>query len=972
MNKFIFAIILPCLLLTACNSKGDLSNEIIKVEFSDAGLESVTQIESGFRLNIEEDNFLIIIDDDTISSESLTNRKITVKDGIRTEACLVGDYQIEVVYELQPGWEFLSKQVFINHAKKESFRVQIVNPWLLKLENSIDEQQDVTGGRYGKILRYSDQKTGSFFLIQNPYTQYSFEDGMIDGEYTAEMLWDLSTGAFVTDRACLGLYNLTGNTSRHDILHEWSYTADPETFVNEGIRMDYAEIRAITDCASAFVMIDPKKSTKVHIGWCENDYQIDVAKPEGRKEYLRIIDQAAAVGCENVLFTPNNSVYGPLENNRDAWGWENLLWLGLGQKVRAGEWVPGKDTLPAYIQEMLDYAKDKGVKLMAYVYPSLPFMQNPEWTAWRTSIGLKPEHYLTVDTGLKSYQDWFVDMCIAFYEQTGISGYSFDHWWIAYEDEAGLVSSKYQQWYGARRILEELRRRAPEIVIDGRQQYHNFGTFTWLAGTYPHPTMSDEQPGSFNPFPDLSTDRISADRQRYVAHRLMVRDFTPIEILPGFITHQTQRSDANRVMRRDTYRQRDWDYLGWKYSIISTIATAPFNLVINYLPARDTAELNNFSPESQAFFNKWLSFTDQHIDILKNIRPILGQPMVGRCDGTAAIDDDHGYVFLFNPNYRQLPAEFTLDQSIGLQSGQEFIIREIYPDNQKNLAHPEKGFFDYGDIVKISMTGTSSLVLEVVPLANNFGSTVLFNTSGEIVTDGSILKIEQAKGIIGTKQDILVYHPKAESINQVKVNGIEVKHKTIGNIIRCELNFQGEEFRMAQQIDQYAGENTEQEYRLEFTIPQRIKDQLSARKELWPIVYSEDDLKAPWVDPSRLLLFMNIADPYREKQEEWKEGDQTRSRTVRIPMKPEEIKLEIDGKEIPVLDAYNGVYSYVTRTFLGFYVDVSTLTADVPHNIRLVLPKDLKPGQFQGLFFDHVEDEYTDEIRQKAEGRRQK
>src|SRR5262249_45509437 len=310
---------------------------------------------------------------------------------------------------------------------------------------------------------------------------------------------------------------------------------------------------------------------RIHVGWCENDYQIDLAKPEGRAEYKRIIDQAAALGCTHLLFAPDHSELASLKENRDAWGWESLLWLNMGQKIRKGEWGPAKEAVPATIQEMLDHARAKNVKLVAYVYPSLPFAQDAEWTKW---VQGKPGGYQGADTGLRSFQDWLIDQLVAFQKKTCVGGFSFDHWWIAHDK---ATTSKYAQWYGCRRILEELRRRLPDVVIDGRQQYHQFGGWTWLAGASPHPLGTDEQPQSFRAFPDLHTDRVSADRQRYVAWRYREEQFCPPEILPGFLTHQTTRSDAKNVMRRDRFRPRDWDYLGWRYSLLSSIATAPFN-----------------------------------------------------------------------------------------------------------------------------------------------------------------------------------------------------------------------------------------------------------------------------------------------------------------------------------------------------------------------------------------------------------
>ncbi len=48
---------------------------------------------------------------------------------------------------------------------------------------------------------------------------------------------------------------------------------------------------------------------------------------------------------------------------------------------------------------------------------------------------------------------------------------------------------------------------------------------------------------------------------------------------------------------------------------------------------------------------------------------------------------------------------------------------------------------------------------------------------------------------------------------------------------------------------------------------------------------------------------------------------------------------------------------------MGMYADVSNLAPDVPHRVVVTLPEGLKPGQFQGLFFEHVEDQFTGQIK---------
>jgi hypothetical protein len=49
------------------------------------------------------------------------------------------------------------------------------------------------------------------------------------------------------------------------------------------------------------------------------------------------------------------------------------------------------------------------------------------------------------------------------------------------------------------------------------------------------------------------------------------------------------------------------------------------------------------------------------------------------------------------------------------------------------------------------------------------------------------------------------------------------------------------------------------------------------------------------------------------------------------------------------------------NTFTGFYVDVTGLQPDRRYRLEATLPASLKPGQFQGIFFENVETEYTDE-----------
>ena len=911
------AIVISCGRIT--RAADVLQNGLIRAEFDGRGLTRVSDSGTQENLRIDGDRFSITIDGQPIDSDAATPSVQQPTEHIRAYVFTIGGHGIRVEYELEPGWRFVTKRLVIATPGKP-LRVNRIEMLRTALPEPVSQGPVV---RSAAFLRRAGG--GAFIALQNPFLQFKQSGQAISAAYQPEMEWKAAYGPFESDRLCIGLYKTTGSRYPLHMVPEWKFVPhEPQA----GEFVNWAEIEAITNCERAFLLDKRDHSVRVHVGWCENDYQIDAGTEQGRLEYKRIIDRAAAVGCRDILYAPANNLLSSLKENTDAWGWEEVLWLGLGQKIRKGQWDAHKDSIPASVAEILDYAKSKDVRLLAYVYPSLPFRQDPAWTAWAKG---KSGGYRGADTGQRTFQDWLLDQLVTFHDKTGVGGYSFDHWFINYDG----ATSKYAQWYGCRRVLQGLRERIPGVVIDGRQQYQQFGAWTWLAGSYPHPTSTDEQPQSFRAFPDLHLDRVSSDRQRYAAWWYRVENFCPPEVLPGFITHQTPRDDAAGVMRRDRFRARDWDYLGWKYSLISSIATAPMNHVVNMIPARDLEEYQAFSQADQQYLREWLDWTDKNLDILRNIRPILSQPMIGRVDGTAAFKGNRGFLFLFNPNYRSMPAEFSLDPSIGLSAKGRFVLRQLFPDWQKGRV---LGVWEQGEKVTIPMHGTEAMVLELSPAPAQGGQPLLIGSAGAAALRDGKLELAGVTGEAGTLQTLHVFI--SDPVNSVTINGKEVPFKRAGDLVSVGVRFAGQSFPQARQIGEYNPDFKGGAYRAEFAIPRRVFEQLSRRKRQWPVSYTDDDLRATWLGPARLLLFVNVADPTDKMQAE----------------------LQIDGQPVTLTKAYSSIYpSAVERTFVGWYFDASSLAPDVRHSVEVRLPE-LAPGQFQGLFFDNVEPQFTDQI----------
>ena len=855
------------------------------------------------------------------------------------------DKRVEVIYQLKSGWNFVSKRLVFAVPAGKTCRINEVCGFRAALNTPVAREQLASHASGAVFLRLGDPAAkpacGAFLALQNPFLKWEHKGSMVFMSYQPDLDWRADYGPFVSDRVCIGVHDLTGNELPMRNLPEWKYVKDPARAFDGQPTLDQAESDAITRCVDAFALYRPDKSLRVHVPWCENDYQIDVATPAGRAEWKRILDQCAAIGVNNALFTPANSEVAPLKDNADAWGWENCLFLGLGQKIRKGEWNIAKDPIPPSIQEMLDYAKAKQIKLVAYAYPTLGWKQNPEWTEW---CGGKTGGYVGVDTGVRSFQDWFVDQLVAFQKRTGISGYCFDHWWIAYEPnkEGAHPTSKYAQWNGCRRILEELRRRIPDVVIDGRQQYQWFGAWTWLGGSYPHPTTTDEQPGSFENFPDLHFSRVSGDRQRWATWHYHMEEFTPWELVPGYMTHQTPRNDAKGECVRDhAFQARDWDVLGWKYSVISSIGTAPFNHVVDLLPARDETEFKHFRPEQQQWLRDWMDWTDANRTTLKKLKPIIGPPVLGRIDGTAAIDGDHGFVFLYNPNYRELNADFTLDASIGLIKGDAFLLRELYPQQGLMLGDAAGGFWHRGDKASLAIKGPEAVVLEVVP-ASSINLPVLLQAVGKATLEGGNLSLTEVRGESGRSRDLVVLLPDGKTVSKVTVNGrVITRFKAAGNVVTIPVSFAGPRIDHCQQVGTCDATFADKVFKADLSVPRRVFGQLAARRAEWPVDYTAEELLATWRGSDRLLLFMQIADP----NDNW------------------QVALKIDGQPVGVKKAYGDVFPLGReRTFSGFYADLSKLQPDTRHKVEVELPDGLQPGQFQGLFLENVETEFTGEL----------
>lgn len=946
--------------LAACSGaqESQLTNDDLVADFGPRGLVALSDRRSTRTLHFARDEFAAVLDGGSIDSVDVNPTVQKRDDGLVYHYERAG-YAVDVVYELRPGWRFVTKRLEIVRSPTPAFTLTEIQPLRVALREPIEGEftpgaylpqfgssaeawtKHFASGQYGTFLRLQDRQ-GVMLAVQNPFLTVVRNGQDTTIQYRPEMLWRAEWGPWSSDTAVIGLYQQSCNRIPARMVYEWKLPQSPK--LDDGA--DTGEIQAFTECVREFVVHPSPDPTSVEIGWTLNDYQIDVATPEGRAEYKRVMDTASDLGIGNLLYAPSNHDLAVIENDADDWNWEHVLWLGLGQKIRKGEWDVEKSPVPDSVKEMLEYAKRKRVGILAYVYPSLPFAQN---SAWIVRDPRKKRKNAYADLASHEFQDFLIHELIAFKRQTGIAGYSFDY---TFFNVPG--SSAYSQWRGWRRIMESLRAAEPDIVIDGRQTYQAYGPWSWLAGNYPHPTGNDEQAESFAPYPDLHFDRVSADRTRFVNYWYRNYEFAPHELVPGYMTHQTPRNrnvevkegaDPKEIVETvyTPFRRRDWDYLGYQYSVLSSIATGSWNNVVDMIPARDPAEFEHFSADEKSWMRNWLRWTVDHKELLKLTKTILGQPAMGKIDGTAAIAGDHGFVFLFNPNYKALHAEVSWDTSTGLTETASFVLRELYPENGKLIDKPGKGIWTYGDVLSLTMEGTSAKVLELVPASEFAKNTIVFGLASidpqkllQASLEGGILRIEHAAGAVGSKCEVSVLLQSEEYLQGLEINGKSVPFAQNGRYVSAVISFAGTSFSHSQEVP--LDSLPDGSFTGTFTVPNRIRIQLTKRREQWPIPWTKEDYATTWLVPERLLLFVQLAEP----------ADSLR------------VTAEIDGSPLSLMRAYSSVREH-PGSFVGWYADISEISVDHRHTIHLTLPR-LESGRFQGLFFDNVEDEYTEQV----------
>eukprot|EP01051_Picozoa_sp_SAG22_P006239 SAG22_NODE_402_length_11035_cov_6.315929_2_plen_473_part_00 len=405
--------------------------------------------------------------------------------------------------------------------------------------------------------------------------------------------------------------------------------------------------------------------------------------------------------------------------------------------------------------------------------------------------------------------------------------------------------------------------------------------FMWAAGTTAEPLMSDEQPQSWMFVEaDIHTDRLIANKQRAVSWDYRQMELCPMELMPGFFSHQTSRynlpgrADFGQV---DT-RVRDFGLVGYKYSLMSSIATGGLHSVINLLPSRDYFENKFFPKADAAFIRDWLDWTDRNVGVLKAMAPIAGwgRPGIGKVDGNMAVVNGSGVAFFFNPTAREINKTIKIDESWHFDCGADashFNWTELFPAKALRFAPA------CGTALQVSIPPTTAMVFEISPLSRSAQPT-LVGASGKAVLDGTTLRLTGVQGEVGTEaavevrwfvsQDLVAAGATlaAQDITRVTVNDADATFSWSAaeargghhHVLRLCGRFGSEgRFRHMQEIGSAPSDFRGGAWGGNFNVPSAVIDQLAARNASYPIPWGENESAIPWLSPGRLLAFVKYS-----------------------------------------------------------------------------------------------------------------
>jgi len=204
MNNPRLLLSLFCLSLLAPVVEGaerfNLNNGEVAAEFNDTGLVQLTLLKSQQTLAIAGDSAWLTVDGEKLAVPGLKLTATKRRQESVTYTYVAGDKQLQVVYELKPGWQFVSKQLLLTLPGGTTSRVDAVEMLRATLQSPVAREHRASSASGAVFLRLGEThpppKSGLFLALQNPFLKWERQGQQVAMSYAPD-----SNGARTTGRS---------------------------------------------------------------------------------------------------------------------------------------------------------------------------------------------------------------------------------------------------------------------------------------------------------------------------------------------------------------------------------------------------------------------------------------------------------------------------------------------------------------------------------------------------------------------------------------------------------------------------------------------------------------------------------------------------------------------------------------------------------------------------------------------------
>ncbi len=409
--------------------------------------------------------------------------------------------------------------------------------------------------------------------------------------------------------------------------------------------------------------------------------------------------------------------------------------------------VPG-DPDPKFVHEVVKFARQRGVRIGDYSDVGGLFCYH--YNEYRNSLQNHPEWGLKhsdLCLGNPKYSNFYRDMVVENDRNYGFEIHCLDFLNIheCNNAEHGHPlgrDSIYAQVKGLVDILEGLNSVSPNMLTESNAG--NWAEFLpKLAWTNHNLYLTD--PFIASPWQGLNMTRILDDVRREQMVSLHYLRFMPYRSY----TNCQYFFCNNSIVP---------DIRNYHYGALSSIAVTP-----NLCLAEIRPWLDRLNPEHNAqvlaFYKKWTDFLKHNYDLWTKTYQVGDNPGMGSVEIYGHAKDDHGFVFLVNPQYWDRVVDVPLDSSLGFTGKGRVEIAELYPVERLRLTEHGTSVA-LGSKISVNVPAQTVIVLEAKPVPERIDKPRLYGVPGTIeAKNGSYLI--KTSGPQGTTERCAVVLPGA-------------------------------------------------------------------------------------------------------------------------------------------------------------------------------------------------------------------